>query len=156
MSPDFVPLKLLAKDLEDLTILAAHLQDALLPLISMVYEPEKATFSMLANRFCWEHPPLVHEEGPIYHRIHAGLCFHNVDKVHHRNLDRTGDQRFMSFLTFQQPTPNMVHLICSRGSEIRIETKDLHCQLGDIHDPWPTRQKPMHLYEHIEVFENGL
>jgi hypothetical protein len=154
MSPDFVPLRLLAKDLEDLTILAAHLQDALLPLISMVYEPKNATFSMLANRFCWEHPPLDHEKGPLYHRVHSGLCFHNVAKVHHRGLNRKGDQRFLSFLTLQQPTPSTVHLICSGNNEIRIETKDLHCQLGDVSAPWPTHQKPTHLYEHIEAFQN--
>jgi hypothetical protein len=156
MLPGFVPLRLLAKDLEDLKILAAHLQDALLPLVSIAYEPKSATFSMLAHRFCREHPPLDHEEGPLYHRVHSGLCFHNVDKVHHRGVNRKGDTRFLNFLSFQQPTPNTIHLICSGDNEIRIETKDLHCRLGDVSEPWPTRQKPTHLYEHIEDFQNQL
>jgi len=39
MPLDFVPLRLLAKDKEDLTIVATHIQDAMVPLMSLVYEP---------------------------------------------------------------------------------------------------------------------
>ena len=46
MSINFEPLRLLARDFEDLTIVSTHLQDALLPLTSMVYERKSATFTM--------------------------------------------------------------------------------------------------------------
>lgn len=150
MSPEFVPLWLLAHDEEDLTILAAHLQDALLPLASMVYEPKNATFTLLANRFCWERPPLDHEGGPLYHRVHSGLCFRNVDKVRHRGFERKGATRILNLLTVKAQKTDAIHLVCSGNNEIRIETKNLHCHLGDLHQPWPTRKKPTHVYEHIE------
>lgn len=155
MSKEFVPLRLLAHDEEDLSILAAHLQDALLPLVSMVFEPKNATFTMLANRFCWEHPPIDHEEGPMYHRVHSGICFKNVDKVHHRGFERTGKTRVLNLLTLQAQKNGAIHLVCSGDSEIRIETKKLHCHLGDLHHPWPTRKKPTHLYEHIEALQRN-
>lgn len=153
MSIDFVPLRLLAKDTGDLTILATHLQDAVLPLMSMVYEPKNATFTLLANRFCWEHPPIDHEGAPMYHRVHSGLCFRNVSSVHHRGFHRKGNTRILNLLSLHANKGEAIHLICSGNNEIRINTKKLHCHLGDLHHPWPTRKKPTHIYEHIEQMQ---
>jgi hypothetical protein len=155
MPNDFVPLRLLARDEEDLTIVAAHLQDALLPLVSMVFEPKKATFTVLANRFCWEHPPHDHEGKPIHHRIHSGICFRNVETVHYRGFDRKKGPEILNLITLKANKGEAVHMLCSGNHEIRIKTKDLHCHLGDIHHPWPTRKKPTHLYEHIEQLQRG-
>lgn len=156
MSGDFVPLRLLANDHEDLTIIAAHLQDALLPLVSMVYEPKNSTFTLLANRFCWEYPAIEHEGTPMYHRVHSGLCFRNVEKVHHRGFHRKGNTRILNLLTLQATKGDSINLICSEGHEIRLKTNDLHCHLGDLHHPWPTRKKPTHLYEHIEQMQSEI
>lgn len=155
MTKDFVPLRLLAHDDEDLTIMAAHLQDALLPLVSMVYEPKKATFTLLANRFCWEHPPIDHEGAPMFHRVHSGITFKNVDKVHHRGFDRKGKTRILNLLTIHAKRAGAIHLVCSQDHEIRLETKNLHCHLGDLHHPWPTRKKPMHIHEHVEALQEA-
>lgn len=156
MTPNFEPLRLLARDLEDLTILSTHLQDALLPLTSMVYEPKNATFTMLANRFCWEHPAIDHEGEPMHHRVHSALSFKNVGAVHHRGVQRKGNTRILNLLALQATPSNAIHLICSGDNEIRIETKDIHCHLGDLHHPWPTRKKPTHLYEHIEAMKKAV
>ncbi len=155
MTTNFEPLRLLARDLEDLTILSTHLQDALLPLTSMVYEPKNATFTMLANRFCWEHPPVDHEGEPMYHRVHSALSFKNVGTVHHRGFQCKGNMRTLNLLAVQATPSHAIHLICSGDNEIKIETKDIHCHLGDLHHPWPTRKKPTHLYEHIEALKKA-
>jgi len=154
MSFEFVPLRLLAKDKEDLTIVATHLQDAMLPLMSFVYEPKKETFSLLANRFCWEHPPIDHEGAPMYHRVHSGITFNNVEKIHYRGFDRKKGPEILNLLTLQAKT-GAIHMICSGNNEIRITSKKLHCHLGDIHHPWPTRKKPTHIYEHIEQMQGA-
>ncbi|MBM3468197.1 MAG: DUF2948 family protein [Alphaproteobacteria bacterium] len=151
MLTDFVPLRLMAKDVDDLVILSTFLQDAMLPLTSMVYEPRNETFTLLANRFCWELPSVDHEGEPMHHRVHSGLCFRNVTKVHHRGFSRKGEDRILNFLSLQAKKPNTIHLLCSGDNEIRIETKGLHCHLGDIYHPWPTRKKPTHIYEHVKA-----
>ena len=156
MTTNFEPLRLLARDLEDLTILSTHLQDALLPLTSMVYDSKNATFTMLANRFCWEHPAIDHEGEPMYHRVHSSLCFKNVEKINHRGFQRKGKTRIVNLLALQATPSHAIHLICSGDNEIRIETKDIHCHLGDLHHPWPTRKKPTHLYEHIETLKKAV
>jgi len=150
VSIKFEPLRLLARDVDDLTILSAHLQDALLPLTAMVHKNKNATLTILVNRFCWEHPPIDHEGEPHYHRVHSGLCFRNVHKVHHRGFHHTGKTEILNLLALQAQKSDAIHLICSGDKEIRIETNDLHCHLSDLHHPWPTRKKPTHLYEHIE------
>jgi hypothetical protein len=147
MTP-FTPLRLLAKDPEDLMILSAHLQDALLPVVSMVYEPKGSTFSVLANRFCWEHPPIDHEGAPLYHRVHTGICFHNVDKVYHHGVKRK--EEILNLLMIKSDLPSSVHLIFSGDNQIRIDTKDFHCHMGDVQEPWPTRHRPVHIYERLE------
>jgi hypothetical protein len=47
------PLKLIALDPEDLSIVSAHLQDAVLLVGDMVYQPRERRFVAIANRFDW-------------------------------------------------------------------------------------------------------
>src|SRR3546814_12419703 len=54
--PASAGLKLRARDDEDLQALAALLQDALVPLSDMLYEPELRRFALVVNRFMWEAP----------------------------------------------------------------------------------------------------
>lgn len=147
---EFLPLKLLAKDLEDLQIIAAHLQDALMPLSAMSHNPENKTFSILANRHCWEHPPLVHEGKDLYHRVHSGLCFRGVQQVHHRGFHPKGPLRTLNFLTAEASGGDKVNLIFSGDAHIRLQVDKIHCHLGDLGSPWPTRKRPTHIHEHLK------
>jgi len=52
-------LKLRAEDDEDLAVVSAFLQDALLPVAEMVYLPAEQRFVLVANRFMWERPPVA-------------------------------------------------------------------------------------------------
>ena len=48
------PLKLLALDTDDLQVMSAHLQDAVLRVADIAYVPAEKRFAMIANRFDWE------------------------------------------------------------------------------------------------------
>ena len=50
-------LKLRARDGGDLEMIAAILQDALVPLDSMKYLPQEQRFALMLNRFRWEGAP---------------------------------------------------------------------------------------------------
>jgi hypothetical protein len=153
----FKPLRLLAKDLEDLQILVAHLQDALMPLTTMVYDRSSKTFTLLANRHCWEHPPQVHEGQDLHHRVHSGVCFREVQGVHHKGFHHHGPVRQLNFLTaLHKAQENYLHLVFSAGHEIRLAIDKIHCHLGDIDYPWPTRNKPMHIHEHVENYHREM
>lgn len=47
-------LKLIALDGDDLAVLSMHLQDAVLSVGDMAFQPQERRFVMLANRFDWE------------------------------------------------------------------------------------------------------
>lgn len=143
-------LKLIAKDLEDLQVLVAHLQDSIIPLMSMNYDPETKTFRAIANRFCWEHGEIEHEGEPLYHRVHSGLEIHNVKRVQHKGLDRESENRSHNLLTINGDQEGVLHFIFSGGPELRLEIEDLQLHLGDLEHPWPTRKKPKHIHEHLD------
>lgn len=154
-TPELKPLKLIAKDLEDLQILAAHLQDAILPLMSMQYDPETKTFRALANRFCWEHGEMEADGKPVYHRVHSGLEIHNVERVLHKGIDLQKNDQHYNLLTMHGENEGAIHLVFSGGSEIRLETNDIHLHLGDVQKPWPTPHKPKHIHEHLEELNSS-
>ena len=50
-------MRLMAKDAEDLGVIAACLQDALVPISEVQYLSGEQRFIMLLNRFRWERQP---------------------------------------------------------------------------------------------------
>ena len=56
MAPDDAgsALKLRAEDADDLAVLSACLQDALVPVRDLAYVPDQKIFVFVANRFRWE------------------------------------------------------------------------------------------------------
>src|SRR4029450_10962026 len=56
------PLKIIARDAEDLAVVSACLQDALIPLNEMRYLPQERRFIMVANRFRWERAAMPSQE----------------------------------------------------------------------------------------------
>lgn len=160
LDQDLKKLQLLAKDFEDLQIMSAHLQDALTPLTTMIFDPPTSTFSLLANRFCWEHEPFDHEDSPLYHRVHSGVCFRHVEKVLYRGIDLKGPVRTLNLLSVKGAPTSVenglnLDLVFSGDGHIRLQVKELHCHLGDLHHAWPTRVKPKHIHEHLENTLHG-
>ncbi|MEI8295652.1 MAG: DUF2948 family protein [Alphaproteobacteria bacterium] len=148
----------MAKDVEDLHILVAHMQDALLPITAMDYDRKAATFTFLANRHCWEHPPLMHEGANLYHRVHSGICFHNVKAVQHHGFHPKSPLRTLNFLTILPETVADIltlRLIFSGINEIHLQVGEIHCRLMDVEQPWPTRNQPMHVHEHVSTYNSS-
>src|SRR4029077_10142657 len=75
-------LKLLAQDEEDLKIISAHLQDAVMRVGDMVYLPRRHRFVVVMSRFCWE-DCAEHQAGA---RVQTGLHFDSVLKVQSRDV----------------------------------------------------------------------
>ena len=58
------PLKLRAVDADDIAVMSACLQDALVPVHDMRFLAGEASFVLVANRFCWEKlPPALLDPG---------------------------------------------------------------------------------------------
>ncbi len=169
------PLRLRAKDPEDLSILSAALQDAIVPVVDMAYLQNDRSFVMVVNRFKWEDVPAGpnghavngHADGghaaggngaggngsaePAYQRINCGVTFTGIKAVHRRGVDPRRRDEFLSLLAIE-PADGAVRLVFAGGGEIRLELEGdgearMDCRMQDIGNPWPTAWRPEHPFE---------
>ena len=129
-------LKLHARSVEDLTVISAALQDALVPLGDISHIPEDKSFLMVVNRFRWE------QEGAQNERTHAGLRFDAVRRVQFRGIERSNRSQFLSFLAIVFDGAVVMHF--AGGGAIRLSVGGLYCVLADLGQSWPTEWKPLH------------
>lgn len=138
------PLKLRAEDEEDLAVISACLQDAVVPVEDMAFLAEENRFAMVANRFRWEEgsdDALV--EGRIYERVHSGILFDDVIRVKQQGLDQKRRGQILSLLALEGGGGH-VEMKFSAGVVIRLEVSKIMCHLQDLDEPWPTQWRPQH------------
>ena len=131
-----------AVDAEDMTLISACLQDALVPLDDIVYLPEDGQLVMVANRFRWEKLDRQSDSGP-FERVHAGVRFDNVTKVSYRGIDRRRAGQVLVLLTIRAAS-DIVELCFSGEAAIRLEVSGIRCLLKDLGTAWTTKMKPRH------------
>jgi hypothetical protein len=153
-------LKLRAEDEDDLRVIAACLQDALIPLSDMHYQDAERRFILVANRFRWENCADLPEAPPVaigspdgfgcttYERVNCGILFDNVTTVRRRGLDQRDRGRILELLTMDIETgeggPVAVIMLFAGGAAIRLEGVAIKCRISDIGEPWPTQFRPNH------------
>lgn len=151
------PLKIIARDAEDLAVVSACLQDSLIPLNEMRYLPQERRFIMVANRFRWERAAQGLEElaagkdasfasdedfGSLQ-RTNAGICIDRVLSVRSRNIDRSRPDDFLSLLSVQLDG-NKLFFLFAGGGTIQVEVEGLALYLSDLGKAWPTQWQPDH------------
>ena len=144
MAPDeSAALKLRAEDPEDLAVISACLQDALVSVRDLAYVPEDRTFLFVANRFRWESGlrPAPGEAG--HQRTLCGISFGEVTAVSYSGFRRSEDGRILSLLAVR-PEGGAVHLEFSGDAKIRLEVAHILCHARDLGEPWPTPWRPRH------------
>ncbi len=102
MAPDEgAALKLRAEDAEDLAVISACLQDALVAVRDLAYAPEERSFLFVANRFRWENG-LRPAPGEVpYERVLCGITFSEVAAVSYSGFRRSDDDRILSLLAIR-------------------------------------------------------
>jgi hypothetical protein len=134
-------LKLRAEDDEDLAVISAILQDALVAVGEMVYLPDEQRFVLVANRFRWE--PENHEPRRNFERTLTGLRIDGVRGVQRRGFHPREAERILALLAIRAE-PGALRLDFAGGSSIRLDVERIVCHLDDFGEPWPTRWRPRH------------
>ncbi|CAN5898602.1 DUF2948 family protein [soil metagenome] len=137
-------LKLSALDADDLGIISAAVQDALVAVRDCAYFPEEKRFVLLLNRFRWEADPGA--EGGHW-RTHSALVFNEVAAVRHHEVPVGEPDRMLELLAVACEETRSVTLRFAAGRAIRLEISRLACHLGDVGEPWATPWKPAHPVE---------
>jgi hypothetical protein len=157
------PLKLRAADAEDLSVISACMQDALICVSDARFVPAERCFILVANRFRWENCPEFLKDDPdrarakaqceSYERVNCALIFNDVTGVRLANMEPAKDVNVLELLavTAEQGDPGKgeeeggaVVLFFSGGGTIRLEVDKILCHLQDLGEPWPTKSRPQH------------
>jgi len=141
---DHKPLRIKAEDHEDLKIISACLQDALIPVAGLSYAEKEKKFRALANRFRWEKPKELHEDAPLYERVHSGVVFSHVHKVKRSGFHPHAHAHHILNLLAIEPKESELILHFSGGIKIKLEIEKVLCHVADVQEPWPTRWQPDH------------
>ena len=144
MAPDDgSALKLRAEDADDLAVISACLQDALVPVRDLAYDAEDRTFLLVANRFRWEDGLRRAAEEGGFARILCGITFLEVAAVSYIGFRRSDNSRILALLAIRHED-GAVRLEFSGGASIRLEVARILCHVRDLGEPWPTLWQPRH------------
>jgi Protein of unknown function (DUF2948) len=134
-------LKLTAKDTEDLKVISAHMQDALVRLADIRYLAKPRQFALVANRFAWE-------QQPKSERRRSGLHFEHVLSVKQYGIVAQAKDAVLSLLAISfepglEPSGTVV-LTFSANCAIKLNVEYLDLQLKDLGGAWATSLTPNH------------
>lgn len=142
-------LRLRAEDDEDLTVVSACLQDAVVAVGDIAYLPAESRLAMVINRYCWECSP---EAGPGSQRVLAGLCLEDVRGVKMQGIDRGKRAHLLELLSIRTvpaeagapPDGCVVELLFAGGQALRVSARRLALRFEDLEEPYPTPWRPKH------------
>ena len=144
------PLNLVARDADDLSIISALIQDAVLTGADLKWERPKRRFACLINRFRWEDREAAEAAKRPYERVRALLVIEDAGAVRSQGIDRGDPETVLSILslTWEPGADGMgaVTLILAGDGAVRVEVEALEVTLHDVTRPYlaPSRRKPEH------------
>ena len=140
-------LRLKAVDADDLAVIAACLQDALIPLSEMVYLPDERRFLAAFTRFrreCLADPNRC--DGLT--QCQSVLTFNTVDGVKHHGIDPRFGGVKLEFLTmFAEPGDDglaTIVLIFAGDMALQLRARGISATLCDFGEPCPASAAPRH------------
>ncbi|MCO5163547.1 MAG: DUF2948 family protein [Mesorhizobium sp.] len=139
-------LKLLALDADDLEIISAHVQDAVMQVGAFDWRPKEKRFLIEMNRFVWE------KSGGIFRRHNERrrsiLHFDRVLAVRSTGIDRAKRQDVLSLLTVgfaEDDTPaGTIELLFAGGGSVALDVECIEARLTDLGAAWAASSRPAH------------
>ena len=136
------PLKLFARAAEDMDIISAHMQDAVLQTGDMAFLDDQRRVVLVMNRFCWELP----ESKSL--RVRSALQIGSIVNAQRRNIRSATPDGVLSLLALrfeaEDAPAGTVSIIFSGGGEIRLAVETCEAILEDITEPWTATRRPAH------------
>ena len=140
-------LRLTALDTEDLAIISAQMQDAVLLAGDMSYDRKRKQFVLLANRFAWDDPdtPQRRRTGLHFDRVLAVRTLH----MSHLEKDEVLSLLSVTFAELDAPSGEVL-LSFAEGATIRLTVECLECRMSDLGPAWAAIAVPHHDIEDEE------
>jgi hypothetical protein len=135
-------IKLAAADAEDLEILSARLQDAVVKLKNLTWLPKTRRFAGVVNRLQWEAGGKT--------RVRSRLHFDSVLKVQSSHVKLGAGEAVVSLLAVSfvpnggEDPGGMIEIVLAGGGAIRLTGECIDAELADITGPWAAVGTPDH------------
>lgn len=153
----YKPLRLKGEDKQDLEILSALLQDAVVFMGETAYVKSQLRFGVMLARFVWEDSAEKSgarrrrqriAEGGDYLRVRGALHFDFVRDVKTRGLTQTDKAAVLDLLAIRlektNEGPERIVLAFAEGGEIALTADCVEMAYEDRSEPWATPAKPVH------------
>ena len=144
------PLHLVAQDADDLKVISALVQDAVLPVTEMTYDARRRRFALMLNRFRWEDRSQAEAVGRPYERVRSVLVVEDVLAVRSQGFDRTDKDLVLSLLALEfapgAEGAGRVTLVLAGDGAVALEVEALEVRLDDVTRPYraPSGRAPAH------------
>lgn len=140
---DEAPLHLKAESAEDLPVISALVQDAVLTATDMRWERQRRCFVLLLNRFRWEDKPAAERQQRPFERVRAMLVVGDVLQISTQGLDRRDEATVHALLHLDwQPAEEgagRLLLTLAGDGAIAIRVECLDVTLRDVTRPYCAR-----------------
>lgn len=150
LGEDDTRVRLRAASVSDVEVISALLQDAIIPGEDMTFDRAGRRFVMVANRFCWDRPPLegvTSESGaPVYERRLCGVRIEGVNGVESAGMPATRRGALLNLLaiTVADAADAKVEILFSDGVSLRLAVDGISILAEDLDDGRPTSVMPAH------------
>jgi hypothetical protein len=139
-------LRLIALDSQDLSVISAHVQDAVMQVGDLEYLPAVKRFVLPMNRFAWERKRSFFR--PQNERRRSVLHFDRVLGAKTSGIARDKPMEVLSllavsFLPLDAPA-GMIELIFSGNGAIMLDVECIEARLADTGGAWRAASRPMH------------
>ena len=139
-------LRIAALDEEDLKIVSAHAQDAILKVGDIDFQPNRGRLLLPLNRFAWEVKKRLFRQQN--ERRNCVLQFDRVKGLRSMGIDRSETAAVLSMLAIQfrelQAPSGEIEITFSGNSAIRLDVECIEARLTDLGAAWQASSRPAH------------
>ena len=139
------PLKFVVLDEEDLEVVSAHVQDAVVKVADVLWRPQEKRLVVGLNRFDWESALDLH---PDLRRRRSALRFERVLSCKCKSVNPAGKDAVLNLLAVEfaetDAPAGVVTLTFSGGAALRLDVECLEAELADLGPIWAAAARPDH------------
>ena len=139
-------LKLIGKNLEDIKVISAYLQDSIVKTKNIVFLEKNRTFIMILNRFMWEDA----EKGVFRQnkRIRCAVKFEEIINVKSKNINQKNKKKPLECLaikcTFTDESFYKIKIFFAGEGVITLSSEIIEVLLCDLGKSWIVKHAPIH------------
>ena len=141
-------LRLFALDTEDLAVISAHVQDAVVKVGEIDWSPRAKHLTLPMNRFAWERTTGGKKRRKPDERRRSALHFARVERVRSTGFSPSDGESVLSVLAvvFEETDApaGTITVVCAGEAAIRLDVECIEAQLTDLGAVWAASMRPKH------------